>query len=393
MIISHFYPNGSIVEAKNNYLTLLELEKNGFDVDVCTFESKEEYPKNVKYLVNKRNKIFTNKNRYYNFLRKKIKFPLLPIEFAYVNDFLNVLDKVDMSQYKYIYTVFGDGSEHMVGMKLKEKNNHLKHIVEFRDPWIHNEISKKYFYDNSFRFFADKRWDDLKRTQKELMENIDLLLVESNMHGERIKKDFNYKKDILFCNGFSNLFKEEIIGLNIEFKDKPVIGFIGSTYYGYDDVAETFMEVLGELEQEGVKITFISVGNNYFSRLASSSKLKNFYAFQKVSYVKALSFINKIDIGLAITMEVYPSHINSKIFEHMQYKKFTIAIAPKDGAMDRILTKSSTGMILSYSKENMKKELIELLKKRDDFILNENQVEEFNRSNIFKPIINAIKSL
>jgi len=393
MIVSHFYPNGSIVEAKNNYLTLLEFEKNGFDVDVCTFNNEKEYPSNVKYLVPKKTKIFSNKNIYYNFFRKKIHFAPLTLEFAYIKDFLKVLSDVNMFQYGAVYTVFGDGSEHIIGMKLKEKHNHLKHIAEFRDPWIHNEIAKKYFYDNNFKFYADFKWKQLKRIENNLINQLDLLLVESEMHGEKIKKDFNYNKDILFCNGYSKLFKEEIPNLNIDFISKPVIGFIGYTYYGYDDVAETFIEVLEELELEGVDFTFISVGDNYFSRLASNIKLKQFYAFSKVSYPKALSFIQKIDIGLALILQSYSHNINSKIFEYMQNKKFTIAIAPKNGEMDKILTECDRGTLLSYEKNQMKKELKELLTNKKSFELEEYQIEAYNRSHIFISIIKKVKNL
>jgi len=393
MIVSHFYPNGSIVEAKNNYLTLLEFEKNGFDVDVCTFNNEKEYPSNVKYLVPKKTKIFSNKNIYYNFFRKKIHFAPLTLEFAYVKDFLKVLSDVDMLQYGAVYTVFGDGSEHIIGMKLKEKNKHLKYIAEFRDPWIHNEIAKKYFYDNNFKFYADFKWKQLKRIQNNLINQLDLLLVESEMHGEKIKKDFNYNKDILFCNGYSKLFKEEVPNLNIDFSSKPVIGFIGYTYYGYDDVAETFIEVLEGLESEGVDFTFISVGDNYFSRLASHSKLKKFYAFSKVPYPKALSFMQKIDIGFALILQSYSHNINSKIFEYMQNKKFTIAIAPKNGEMDKILTECNRGMVLSYEKNQMKKELKELLTNKKSFELEEYQIEAYNRSHIFIPIIKKVKNL
>ena len=393
MIVSHFYPYGSIVEAKNNYLTLLELEKNGFEVDVCTFDMGEEYPRNVKYRVPKKNKFFSNKNIYYNFFRKKIKFPLLTLEFNHTTDFLEALNGVNMEQYGYVYTVFGNGSEHIVGMKLKEKFNHIKHITEFRDPWIHNEIAKKYFYDHAFKFYADMQWKALKKIEQKLISKVDLLLVESVGHGEKIKEDFNYQRKILFCNGYSTLFKEEIPELSIEFKNRPVIGFIGYTYYGYDDVSETFIEALKELEQEGLSFTFIAVGDNHFARLASQSTLDNFYAFQKVTYRKALAFMNKIDVGLALILETYPHNINSKIFEYMQYKKYTLAIAPKDGEMDKILSADSIGTVLSYDKVQMKNVLRELILTSKDFSLTSKQIEEYDRDKIFKPIIEEIKKL
>ena len=393
MIVSHFYPEGSIVEAKNNYLTLLELEKNGFQVDVCTFESEKEYSKNVKYTISKKNKIFSIKNRYYNFFRTKIKMPLLPIEFNYVKDFLNVIDQIDIDQYGYIYTVFGNGSEHLVGVHLKQYYPHLKHIAEFRDPWVHNRIAKDYFYDKAFKFYANYYWKSLESLEYKLVSKVDLLLVESALHGSLIKKDFNYEREILVCNGYSNLFLEKELELDLEFTSKPIIGFIGSTYYGYEDVAKTFIEVLEELEEEGMTFSFISVGDNFFSKQGQFSQLKNFYPFQKVSYIKALSFMKKIDVGLAMTMESYPNHVNSKIFEHMQYKKFTLAIAPKDGAMDMLLSKTKTGKVLSYSKEDMKKELRTFLKDSKNSTLDMEQIKEFNREEVFKPIIKAIKEL
>jgi len=393
MIVSNFYPNGSIVEAKNNYLTMLELQKGGFDVDVCTFESKEKYPNNVKYQIKRKNKFFSKQNRYYNFFRKKIKLPLLFVEFLYVDDFLDKLNRVNISQYSYIYTVFGDGSEHIVGVKLKEKYKHLKHIAEFRDPWIHNVIGKKYFFDHSLQLYANYKWKELKKSQQKLMYSIDVLLVESDLHGEKLKNDFNYTKEIFFCNGFSELFENNIPTLNIYFENNPIIGFIGSTYYGYDDVANIFIEVLEELEEEGSCFTFISVGKNHFSKLIQTSKLKNFYSFEKVPYFKALSFMKKIDIGLALIMQSYEQNINSKIFEYMQHDVFTIAIAPKNGAMDKILTPNHLGIILSYEKKEMKKEMKILLQEKQNFQIKKYKIEPFNRKNVFKPIINAMKDL
>jgi len=393
MIVSHFYPEGSIVEAKNNYLTLLELEKSGFEVDVCTFESQKEYPVNVKYFVPKKNKIFSIKNRYYSFFRTKIKMPLLPIEFNYRKDFLRVIETINMKEYGYIYTVFGNGSEHFIGKKLKDYYPHLKHIAEFRDPWIHNKIAKDYFYDRAFKLYAKYYWKSLESLQCKLISTVDLLLVESSYHGLLIKKDFNYNRDILVCNGYSNLFLEKDFELDIEFGTQPIIGFVGSTYYGYDNVAKTFIEVLEELEREGINFTFISVGNNFFSNQAQSSPLKNFYAFHKVPYLKALAFMKKIDIGFAMTMESYPNHVNSKIFEYMQYKKFTLAIAPKDGAMDKLLSQNQTGMVLSYEKKAMKKELKIFLKNFINKTLTSQQIQEFNREEVFKPIIKAIEKL
>jgi len=393
MIVSHFYPEGSIVEAKNNYLTLLELEKSGFEVDVCTFEPNKKYPSNVKYFVPKKSKIFSRKNRYYNFLRAKIKMPLLPIEFDYINDFLQTLEKVNINQYSYIYTVFGNGSEHIVGIELKQKYPHLKHIAEFRDPWVHNKIAKDYFFNNSFKFYANYYWKKLYMLEKELISKLDLLLVESPIHASLIKEEFKYNKEILICNGYSEHFFEKILNLDIEFNSKPVIGFIGSTYYGYEDVAKTFINALQELENEGLDFTFISVGDSFFSRESSKIEIKNYYSFHKVPYIKALSFIKKIDIGLAITMQSYPNHINSKIFEYMQFKKYTIAIAPKGGAMDKLLSQTQSGDILSYNKDKMKEELRDIIKNYKIKAVNKDKIKIYNRKEVFKPIIKAIKEL
>lgn len=393
-IASHFYPNGSIVEAKNNYLSVIELESRGFEVDVAAPVGAQEYPSNVKYLLGIANRGST-KARALKFIRKFLRIPAMPIRFDDVSSILAGLQFVNFENYEYIYTVFGNGSEHLVGLKLKKKHPHLKWIAEFRDPWVHNEISRQYVFDNSFTWYAEYHWKKLEKLQARVLDSVDLLLVESNYHADLIRQDFEYKNDILICNGFSDHLLSEIPQLNIDFCRKPIIAFIGSTYYGYRDAVETFLRVLEELESEGLDFTLISIGDNSFAKLAATSTLKEFYAFQKVTYLKAQAFINKITFGLAVTMEKYPNHVNSKIFEYMQYNKPTLAIAPKGGAMDSILTKAQAGSILSYSKDEMKSELREIFihSYENNTELRPDQVKEFDRKLVFEKIISAINKI
>ena len=393
-ITSHFYPNGSIVEAKNNYLSVLELERYGFKVDVAAPFEVQAYPENVKFLFKCKSRT-TFKAQLARYIRKAFKIPCLPIRFDDVSSIIVGLQNVKLSNYTYMYTVFGNGSEHIAGLKLKKKNPHIKWIAEFRDPWVHNKLIKKYLFDNSFYWYAEYQWKKLYKAESMVLMNVDMLLVESSYHGELIKRDFGYTKVIHTCNGYSDKFMPDIPMLDVDFLCRPVIGFIGSTYYGYDNVAGTFVHVLEELESEGFDFTFVSVGNNAFSKLALTSSCKNFYAFHKVPYLKSQAFINNLTYGLAITMESYPNHVNSKIFEYMQFKKPTLAIAPKGGAMEAILKSANAGSIVSYHKEEMKNQLRKIIQKPSllEIGLNSHHVKAYDRKEVFKNIVRGIKEL
>jgi glycosyltransferase involved in cell wall biosynthesis len=393
-IASHFYPNGSIVEAKNNYLSVLELERYGFKVHVAAPIDVQAYPANVKYLIKYKSRT-SLKAQLVRHLRKAIKIPLMPIRFDDASSIIVGLQNEDLNNYDYIYTVFGNGSEHIAGLKLKEKCPHIKWIAEFRDPWAHNKLIKKYLYDHSFSWYAKYQWNKLIKAEARVLGSVDMLLVESSYHGELIKRDFGYTKETHVCNGYSDRFMADIPTLDIDFPRKPVIGFIGSTYYGYDETAEIFVRVLEELESEGVDFTFVSVGDSAFSTLALTSSSKNFYAFHKVSYLKSQAFISKLTYGLAMTMENYPNHVNSKIFEYMHFKKPTLAIAPEGGAMDEILKSADAGSIVSYHKDEMKDQLRKILQHSSqvDTVLRSDRMKAFDRKEVFKEIVREIREL
>ena len=61
--------------------------------------------------------------------------------------------------------------------------------------------------------------------------------------------------------------------------------------------------------------------------------------------------------------------------------------------MDKILNKNNLGKVLSYEKLKMKEALKELLTNKKIFNLDKQQVEKYNRKNVFKPIVKAIKEL
>ena len=183
--------------------------------------------------------------------------------------------------------------------------------------------------------------------------------------------------------------------MDIEFPTQPVFGFIGSTYYGYDHVAETFIEVLQELEAEGLRFTFVTIGDNAFSDFAPSSSLINYYPIHKVSYFQSQAFIKKFTYGLALTMKEHPGHVNSKMFEYMQFKIPTLAIAPSGGEMDSLLTSTNTGILIPYHRDEMKEKLRHIIlnqPKLGNRLLDE-QVCSFDRKSVFKSIVEAIDEL
>lgn len=389
MICSSFYPNGSVVEGKNNYFTALEFEKSGFEVDVCTFGDFDDSCF-VKYKANKnRNTIF---DKYYRTLRTLVRLPISHVSFSDTQCFLKSLSSTDMSKYKFVYTVFGGGSEHIVGMELKRMYPHLKHVAEFRDPWVHNQIAKDFIFDNSITAYAKFIWARLQRQQAKLLKNVDLLLVESQGHAKGISSDFNYDKKILICNGYSDLFSHSEIKLSIDFLKRPIIGFIGNTYYGYENIIERFLSVLHELEAEGVDFTFISVGDNYFSKNSYRQELNNYVSFSKVSYDRSLAYIDALDYGLAIIGENYDT-INSKIFDHMKKGKYTIALSPVDGVMDRMLRSSNAGESISYNKVTMKSRLKHLLSASQPPAFSQSDVAMYDRANVFRSIIKEMEEL
>jgi glycosyltransferase involved in cell wall biosynthesis len=292
------------------------------------------------------------------FILSTLKFTPVPYSFNRGSKFIfNVARRqVEAQDYKLIYSVNGIGLEHQAALKLKQSTG-LPWVAEFRDPWIHSLTEWQSIKDRSWQWWCRHQFNKVKQMQREIVNNADLIVVESPMHGELLINDFNLdaQKVVPLGVGYETDYLSEIKKGFIEFPTRPAIGLIGTVWYGYQHAIKNLIAALRALEREGYQFTLVSVGDpdSTFYRFAKEAKLTNFVPIRQVDYLSAVSIMNELDFGIvAICEKCFPT-INSKLWEYLALDVSILGVVPKGGSMDAIIDAGKCGYVLPYDAESM----------------------------------------
>ena len=364
LYLSFFFPPLAGPEPRHNLSRVRCLYKKDFIPTIITVSSDFDYPKD-DFLVHlipkdieiKRFKWPHSSNKFFKKFRSIIKLPENPLIFR---GWKSIYDKAKKEifnkNFQFIYSVHGIGAVHLAALKLKKETG-LPWVAEFRDPWIHNVIIWKYMKDRSLKYWYLYQLIRTKRFLKKILEYADLVVVESPIHGNFLVRDFDTPKGkiVSYGMGYDESYFPRDEDCLINFTKKPVIGFVGSDYYGYDEAINNFVWALKELERDGYEFTLISVGSAslLFSQYAREIGLKNFVPIDRVSLSFALSIMKRMDFGVVCTFKKHKSHINSKIWEYLRANLSILAIVPKDGAMAQIINEGKCGYIFPYNAKEM----------------------------------------
>jgi glycosyltransferase involved in cell wall biosynthesis len=303
------------------------------------------------------------------FILNTLRFTPVPYSFNRGSKYIaNIARRqIEAEDYKLVYSVNGVGLEHQAALKLKQ-NTGLPWVAEFRDPWIYNRIEWSEIKDRSWRWWCQHQFKVVKKILREVMENADLVVVESPMHGALLIRDFKVdsRKVVALGMGYDADYLRDVTEGLIAFPKRPIIGFVGNVYYGYQNAIKNFVEAMKMLEREGYEFTLVSVGdqNNVFNKWANEVKLRSFVSIGRVNYLQALSIMNELDYGIVATCEECFPHINSKLWEYLALNLSVLAIAPDSGSMAQIVNAGDCGSVLSYDKTQM---LLELRTVLDDY--------------------------
>jgi len=259
--------------------------------------------------------------------------------------------------YDLIYSVNGIGVEHSAALELKRSTG-LPWVAEFRDPWIHNCSEWQQMRDRSWRRWYSYQFERVRSLEREIVDNADLVVVESPLHAEYLIKDFKLdaRKVVPFGLGYEPAFLSDAAEAEplVAFPSRPVIGFVGRIYYGYQSVIKKLIDALKVLELQGYQFTLVSVGgDNIFHAFASEAKLRSYVPIGKVDYSLAISTMNALDFGIVATSDEYLLHTNSKLYEYLALNLSILAVVPQGGTADSIITEGNCGYVLPYEMEPM----------------------------------------
>ena len=301
---------------------------------------------------------------------------------AYLENYI-VANNIDT-----IVTTGPPHSLHLIGLELKKKLN-LKWFADFRDPWT------TIGYHKSLRLsdFAAKRHKEL---EAEVLNTADTIIVTS----KTTKTEFEAlttKPISVITNGFDveNVEKEPL-------DSKFSLAHIGSFLSARNPklLWESLVELLAEVAdlKTHLEIKLIgAVSQEVLDTIAQFGLNEYLNNLGYVSHQEAIAHQRKSQLLLLIEIdsEETKSIIPGKLFEYMVSNRPIVAIGPKDSDFAEIITQTNTGVFFEYSEKVKLKELI--LAHYNQYLEGKLQshgigLQKYSRKNLTKELVELIKS-
>lgn len=298
----------------------------------------------------------------------------------YLNNFLST-NSIDV-----VITTGPPHSLHLIGLELK-KNNDIKWISDFRDPWT--EID--YFEQLPLTIKSKKKHRELEIM---VLKASDVVLVIGKTMRERYKK---YSSSIhIITNGFDS----KDINKDIQLDKKFTITHIG--LMNSDRNPNIFWRAIKELADENSSFALdykIQLVGEIANEVKESIRNYNLKGVEDVGYVlhdKVSEYQNKSQVLLLAVNNVKSAKgiITGKIFEYLQAKRPILAIGPVDGDLAEILNTTKSGKIFDFEDlSNLKAEILRLYNsyKENNLVLNSENIEQYHRKELTLQLSKILK--
>ncbi len=301
----------------------------------------------------------------------------------YLSNYLKK-NKIDV-----IVTTGPPHSLHLIGLEL-QKQNDVKWIADFRDPWTDIDYFHQLPLSNKSR---------LKHLilEKKVLKSADSVLVVS----ETMKENYNKLNSNIqvITNGFDRNTSQKKVDLDNKF----TITHIGLMNADRNPII--LWKVLHELVNgdmefaSDLQIKLIGKSANEVYDSIRQSKIENNAQF--IGYLphqKVMDHQRSSQV-LLLAVNNVPSAkgiITGKIFEYLQAKRPILAIGPVDGDLAAIIENTNSGIVIDFKdEENLKKNILELYQKFKQGNLNieSKNIEKYYSKNLTKKLVEVINSL
>ena len=269
-------------------------------------------------------------------------------------------NNVDLKKLDVLYTTSGPASAHLVGFYLNKKYG-IPWVTDFRDPWTYNAYG---YYDEK-----NPLMKLLYRLERLLLQNANYNLVVGEGQTEHYVNKFEVKSHQMVC--VTNGYDEEDFA-DLEFTTKKnerfTIGYSGLIYTGQQSVSPVF-QALNELREEGkvdtneVAFRIVGQGKEEENRaIADKYGLANI--LEQTGYLSHKEALQKNQESDALLLLVGDDEkckqvYTGKVFEYLRSGKYILAIAPKGGYVDDLLSATGHGeTFLSAQVEEIKNAIL-----------------------------------
>ena len=265
------------------------------------------------------------------------------------------LSRLEKGDIKALYTTSYPYSDHLLGLKVKEKYPELPWIADFRDEWTNNP----YLLDKPHPAY---RMDKERRMESLILEKADHLIANTPImkaNFVRLHPNLNLETRMtVIPNGFDPEDFEKII-VEPRSDGKFRITYTGALYERRKP--DLFLKALGNLVRDGrinrdtIRVSFIgSFKQDVMERLVQQNDLVG--SVEAVSYMphdECLKRMMGSDVLLLIEGGGPGSEAfyTGKIFEYIQTNRPILAVIPEKGAAAGILRSTRTGLVCDWADE------------------------------------------
>ena len=288
-----------------------------------------------------------------------VTFPCPSLCWAW--DVVNYIENnLDISKFNVIFTTSGPSSAHLIGFYLNKKYG-IPWVTDFRDPWTYNAYGRFNVNDPLHQL--------LYRLERLIIRNAGTNIILGEGGTKQYVERFGARAEQMSCitNGYD---EADFVDLEYPVKqnDKFTIGYSGLIYTQQQSVLPIFqaLKELGEEQKIDTKeITFRIVGqgketqNREIAAAYGMSDILEQTGY--VSHKEALQ--NNVNSDLLLLLvgdedrckEVY----TGKVFEYLRSGRYILAIVPKGGYVDALLSATGHGeTFLSTQVEAIKEAIL-----------------------------------
>lgn len=272
-----------------------------------------------------------------------LTFPCGALAWAY--DVTQYIEKyVDLDQFEAVYTTSGPASAHLIGFYLKQKYG-IPWVADYRDPWTFNPYGADYNPDNVGQRF-------LFELESVLLRGADCnLTIEDSLTGV-YEEQFGLEqaKVASITNGYD---EEDFSGLQMPHgrMDKFTINYSGLLYTqqrSIDPVLRAIQQLRDEKKIDLSKLRFRVVGVSAQGNLEAAGKYGLAQVIESTGYLSHQEALQaNVDANLLLLLvgdePKFKPVYTGKFFEYLRSGRPILALAPKDGAVDRVLRESGHG--------------------------------------------------
>lgn len=270
-------------------------------------------------------------------------FPCFALSWAY--EVTQYIEKhMDLKRFQAIYTTSGPNSAHLVGFYLKQKYG-IPWVADYRDPWTFNPYGAEYDpNDVGPRLMFELESILLQYADKNL--TIESSLAEIYIH------QFGLKEGSVasITNGYD---EADFADLEMPQRqtDRFTINYSGILYSQQRSIVpvlEAVRQLNDEKKIELSKLRFRIVGACTTDKI---EEIERYHLGEVIEYTGYLSHKQALQANLSANLLLllvgdepkFKWVYTGKIFEYLRSGRPILALAPRDGVVDRLLRESGHG--------------------------------------------------